>query len=86
MNYYDYFDREEHPAGQVPMDEFIAEATRTDVIFRGLEEKLHALRAARITLINELFTCYEYLKERNLLELYQAYRNGGDYPKVCVNL
>lgn len=62
------------------MDEFIAEATRTDVVFRTPEEELYALRTARTTLINELFTRYEYLRGRNLLELYQAYRNGGDLP------
>lgn len=80
MNYYDYFDKEEYRAGQVSMDEFIAEVTRTDVVFRTPEEELYALRTARTTLINELFTCYEYLRERNLLELYQAYRNGEDLP------
>lgn len=80
MNYYDYFVEEEHTRGEVSMDEFIAEATRRDIKFRSSEEELQYLRTARITLINELFTCYEYLKERNLLELYQSYRNGEELP------
>ena len=67
MNYYDYF-----PDEDVPMDEFIAEATRTDIRFQTLAEELQFLRTARVTLNNELFTCYEYLRERGLLELYQA--------------
>lgn len=79
-NYYDYFEEEEHVAGQVTMDEFIAEATRRDIRFRDPYDELEFLKTARITLINELFTCYEYLKERGLLELYQAYRNGEELP------
>lgn len=80
MNYYDYFPEEKHTDSELSMDEFIAEATRTDVLFRSTEEEIRVLRAARSILISELFTCYEYLKERNLLELYQAYRNGEDLP------
>lgn len=80
MNYCDYFEEEEHVPGEVSMDEFIAEATRKDIGFQAQEEELQFLRAARITLINELFTCYGYLRERNLLELYQAYRNGEELP------
>lgn len=72
MNYYDYFPEEEHMDEDVPMDEFIAEATRTDIRFQTLAEELQFLRTARVTLNNELFTCYEYLRERGLLELYQA--------------
>lgn len=34
MNYYDYFPEEEHMDEDVPMDEFIAEATRTDIRFQ----------------------------------------------------
>ena len=80
MNYYDYFEGEEHVNGEVSMDEFIAEATRKDLKFRTLAEELQYLRTSRITLINELFTCYEYLRGRDLLELYQAYRNGEELP------
>ena len=59
MNYYDYFPEEEHMDEDVPMDEFIAEATRTDIRFQTLAEELQFLRTARVTLNNELFTCYE---------------------------
>lgn len=80
MNYYDYFEEKEHVNGEVSMDEFIAEATRKDLKFSTLAEELQYLRTSRITLINELFTCYEYLRGRDLLELYQAYCNGEELP------
>lgn len=80
MDYYDYFKEERHSAGEISMDEFIAEATRRDIGFRTQEEELQFLRASRITLINELFTCYEYLKERDPLGLYHSYRNGEELP------
>lgn len=80
MGYYDYFKEEEHLRGECSTDEFIAEATRRDIRFRSQEEELEFIRTARITLINELFTCYEYLKELGYLELYQAYRNGEELP------
>lgn len=44
MNYYDYFPEEEHMDEDVPMDEFIAEATRTDIRFQTLAEELQFLR------------------------------------------
>lgn len=53
-------------------DEFIAEATRKDVRFLTQDEEFQFLRITS-PLINELFTCYEHLKERNLSELHQAY-------------
>lgn len=75
-NYYDYFEEEEHVQERISMDEFIAEATRRDIKFRTQKEELEFLRTARITLVNELFTCYGYLRDKNLLEAYRAYRNG----------
>lgn len=39
--YYDYFQEQEHTAGEVTIDEFIAEAIRTDLKFKTLEEELH---------------------------------------------
>lgn len=78
--YYDYFQEQEHTAGEVTMDEFIAEAMRTDLKFKTLEEELHYQRTSRITLMNELLTCYQYLKEQNMLLLYEAYRNGEELP------
>ena len=31
-------------------------------------------------LMNELLTCYQYLKEHDMLLLYEAYRNGEELP------
>lgn len=78
--YYDYFQEQEHTAGEVTIDEFIAEAMRTDLKFKTLAEELHYQRTSRITLMNELLTCYQYLKEQNMLLLYEAYRNGEELP------
>lgn len=78
--YYDYFDEQEHTPDNVTMDEFIAEAMRTDLKFNTLAEELHYQRTSRITLMNELLTCYQYLKERDMLLLYEAYRNGEELP------
>ncbi len=80
MDYYDYFEEQEHSPDEVSMDEFIAEAMRTDLKFKTLAEELHYQRTSRITLKNELLTCYEFLKQRNLLLLYEAYRNGEELP------
>lgn len=79
-DYYDYFEETEHEDGEVSIDEFISEAMRTDLKFRTLAEELQYQRTSRITLKNELLTCYAYLKERGLLELYEAYRNGEELP------
>lgn len=76
MDYYDYFEEKEHVTGKVSMDEFVAEAMRTDLKFQSLEEELQYLRCSRMTLRNELRTCYEYLKKQGVLELYSQYRNG----------
>lgn len=78
--YYDYFEEREHDPNEVSMDEFIAEAMRTDLKFNTLAEELHYQRTSRITLMNELLTCYQYLKERDMLFLYEAYRNGEELP------
>lgn len=79
--YYDYFREKEHVSGKVSMDEFIAEAMRMDLKFQTPEEELEYLRTARITLRNEILTCYEYLKKRGALESYQHYRNGEEYEE-----
>lgn len=78
--YYDYFEEQEHNPDEVTMDEFIAEAMRTDLKFNTLEEELQYQRTSRITLMNELLTCYEYLKKNDMLLLYEAYRNGEELP------
>lgn len=78
--YYDYFEEQEHDPDNVTMDEFIAEAMRTDLQFKTLSEELQYQRTSRITLMNELLTCYQYLKDHGMLWSYEAYRNGEDLP------
>ncbi|MFR4685338.1 MAG: hypothetical protein ACLT9M_24040 [Anaerobutyricum hallii] len=51
--YYDYFQEQEHNPDEVTMDEFIAEAMRTDLKFNTLAEELQYQRTSRITLMNE---------------------------------
>ena len=51
--YYDYFQEQEHNPDEVTMDEFIAEAMRTDLKFNTLSEELQYQRTSRITLMNE---------------------------------
>ena len=78
--YYDYFKEQEHDSvDEVTMDEFI-EAMRTDLKFNTLAEELQYQRTSRITLMNELLTCYQYLKDHDMLLLYEAYRNGEELP------
>lgn len=38
--YYDYFEEHSHTAGEVTVDEFLAEAMRTDLKFNTPEEEL----------------------------------------------
>ena len=64
--YYDYFKEHEHNPDEVTIDEFIAEAMRTDLKFNTLADELQYQRTSRITLINELLTCYQYLKEHDI--------------------
>ena len=78
--YYEYFEEHSHTAGEVSMDEFLAEAMRTDLKFNTPAEELQYQRTSRITLMNELLTCYQYLKEHDMLLLYEAYRNGEELP------
>ena len=54
--YYDYFEEQQHDSGEVTIDEFIAEAMRTDLKFNTLAEELQYQRTSRITLMNELLT------------------------------
>lgn len=75
-NYYDYFKEQPHELGRVSMDEFVSEAMRTDIKFRTPDEELNFLQHSRITLKNELLTCYEFMKHEGLLEQYHAYRDG----------
>lgn len=78
--YYDYFQEQEHNPDEVTMDEFIAEAMRRDLKFNTLAEELQYQRMSGITLMNELLTWCQYLKEHDMLLLYEAYRNGEELP------
>lgn len=46
--YYDYFQEQEHNPDEVTMDEFIAEAMRTDLKFNTLAEELQYQRMSRM--------------------------------------
>lgn len=78
--YYDYFEEQEHTSDCVTVDEFIVEAMRTDLKFNTLAEELQYQQTSRITLMNELLTCYQYPKEHDMLLSYEAYRNGEELP------
>ena len=43
-------------------------------------KEMQNLSAVTKTLMNELLTCYQYLKEHDMLLLYKAYRNGEELP------
>ena len=57
MNYSDYF-KINHNSDEVTMDEFIEEAMRTDPKFNNVSDKLNYTETSRITLKNEVLTCY----------------------------
>ncbi len=46
--------------------------------FSAYLSELQYQRISRITLMNDLLTCYQYLKEHDMLLLYEAYRNGDE--------
>ena len=75
MNYSDYFEIK-HCTDKVSMDEFISEAMRTDIKMNMNQKTINHLNTLRITLKNEVLTCYQFLKEKNLLEDYHKYRDG----------
>lgn len=75
MDYSDYFNTN-HIDGEVTMDEFVSESMRTDLRFSTNEDELNYLRNSRITLKNEVLTCYQFMKENNLLSSYHKYRDG----------
>lgn len=85
VNYYDYFEEKPHIPGTTTMDEFIAEAMRTDLKFRNPDEELHYQKTSRITLKNEVLTCYEFLRRAGLLYEYKLYRDGEDPDELPFN-
>ena len=70
MNYEDYFEIEhiDSPNGEVTMDEFISEAMRTDIKYDATADSI------RHILKDEILTCYQFLKEKGLLQEYHDYR------------
>ena len=75
MDYSDYFEIQHHP-DEVSMDEFISEAMRTDIRIENNQKTINYLNTSRITLKNEVLTCYQFLKEQGLLQAYHVYRDG----------
>ena len=76
MNKYsDYFENVDC-SEEVSMDQFISEAMRTDLIFPNDASKLAFLKSAQVTLKNEVLTCYQFLKEKGLLQEYHFFRDG----------
>lgn len=77
---YGYFKEAPHEPDHMAMDEFNAEAMRTDIKSPTLAEEVHFPQHPRITLGNEWLACYEYLRQKGLLERYHAYRHGEELP------
>lgn len=73
MNYEDYFEIE-HIDGEVTMDEFIAEAMRTDIKYDVTADSIETLCSIRHILKDEILTCYQFLNEKGLLQEYHDYR------------
>ena len=76
MNYEDYFEIEhiDGPNGEVTMDEFIAEAMRTDIKYDATADSIDHPCSVRHILKDEILTCYQFLKEQGLLQEYHDYR------------
>ena len=75
MNYSDYFEVQHH-SDEISMDEFITEAMRTDISIDNSQQTIDYLNTSRVTLKNEVLTCYQFLKDQGLLQAYHAYRDG----------
>ena len=75
MDYSDCFEIQYH-SGEVSMDESIAEAMRTDIRIDNNQKTIEYLNTSRITLKNEVLTCYQFLKEHVLLQAYHVFRDG----------
>ena len=70
MNYEDYFEIEhiDGPNGEVTMDEFIAEAMRTDIKYDATADSIDHPCSVRHILKDEILTCYQFLKENKVLD------------------
>lgn len=58
------------------MDEFVETAMRSAIKISVSQKSIDYLNTSRITLINEVLTCYQFMKEKGLLEAYHKYRAG----------
>lgn len=56
------------------MDEFIQYAMDSNIKFESVNDELEHLRKTKTILRDELLTCYQYLKEKGLLDDYKNYR------------
>lgn len=56
------------------MDEFIQYAMDLNIKFESVNDELEHLRKTKPILRDELLTCYQYLKEKGLLDDYKNYR------------
>lgn len=56
------------------MDEFIQYAMDSNIKFESVNDELEHLRKTKPILRDELLTCYQYLKEKGLLDDYKNYR------------
>ena len=76
MDYKDFFPLVEHISGEVTMDEMISDFMRKDISFGSDKDALDYYKRAQSVLRDEVLTCYQYLKERGLLNEYHEYRDG----------
>ena len=75
--YEDFF--ELNSENSTSIDNMIFDATRKDLSYDDESEQLRYLNNSKAILTSELFTCYYFLKQKNLLEEYQKKRNGINY-------
>lgn len=74
MNYEDYFKPEE---SFNHMDSMISDAMRSDILFKNDDEMVEYLKRSKSILRDETLTCYQFLKEKGLLQEYHRYRMGS---------
>ncbi len=72
--YEDFFELDSE--NNTPVDNLIFDATRKGLSFEDKNEQFNYLNNNKSILTDELFTCYYFLKQKNLLEEYHNYRNG----------
>ncbi len=75
MNYEDYF-KPENDEIFTRMDSMISDAMRNDIRFKNDDEMVEYLKRSKSILRDETLTCYQFLKEKGLLQEYHRYRDG----------